>query len=125
MAGQTIILRGPEQKKLAHLLIDKAPLNAILNIREYKRTLEQNAKMWSMLSDISRAKPRGLVYTTDTWKAIFMNACNHEIEFINGLDGEPFPLGFKSSDLTVPQMSDLITFLYKTGDEWGIQWSEV
>ena len=124
MSGQTVILRGLDQRSLAKRLIDAAPVDAVVNIREATRTDPQNDKMWAMLSDVSRAKPQGKRYTSDDWKAIFMNACGWEVQFIEGLDGRPFPSGFRSSRLTVRQMADLITFIQAYGDQHGVRWSE-
>ena len=124
MAGQTVILRGDVQRHLAKQLIDKAPVDAVVNVREAKRTLDQNAKMWAMLSDISRAKPGGICYTTDEWKSVFMSACGHEVQFLQGVDGKPFPAGFRTSQLTVAQMRELIEYLYWYGAEHGIRWSD-
>jgi hypothetical protein len=124
MTGHTIIIRGPSQRTLAKRLIDEAPIDAVVNIREAKRSAEQNDKMWAMLGDVSRAKPEGRRYTTDDWKAVFMNACGWEVMFLEGLDGRPFPAGFRSSKMTVRQMADLITFIQAYGDQHGVAWSE-
>lgn len=124
MTGQTIILRGASQRDMAKRLIDKAPDNAVVNIREATRSLDANAKLWAMLSDISRAKPEGRTMTAELWKAVFMQACGHEVQFLNGLDGLPFPAGFRSSRLTVRQMADLISFVAAYGDQHGVKWSE-
>lgn len=122
--GQTVRLIGEQQRKLAHDLIDRAPAGAVVNIAEAKRTLDQSAKMWAMLSDVSRSKPDGRVHTADVWKALMMSACGYEVQFLMGLDGNPFPHGFKSSNLRKGQMHDLITFIQAYGDEKGVRWSE-
>jgi hypothetical protein len=124
MAGQTIILRGPHQRDLARSWIDIAPQNAVVNIREEARNKDQNAKMWAMLSDISRAKPEGRLHTPEMWKALMMKACGHEVQFLNGLDGEPFPAGFRSSKLSKGQMRDLIEFIAFYGAQHGVKWSD-
>lgn len=62
MAGQTIILVGAAQRNLAKSLIDQAPRGAVVNVREATRNRDQNAKMWAMLSDVSRAKPEGRMW---------------------------------------------------------------
>ena len=124
MAGQTVILASVSQRGLAHKLIDSAPVGAVVNVREATRNREQNARMWAMLSDVSRAKPDGRTHTPEVWKALFMHALGHETRFEMGLSGEPFPIGFRSSRLTVRQMADLITFIAEYGDRHGIQWSE-
>ena len=125
MAGQTVILAGLSQREFAKSMIDAAPVNAVLNIREATRTKEQNDKMWAMLGDVSRAKPEGRHWTTDTWKAAFMHSLGHQCQFAEGLDGSgPFPIGFRTSHLTVKQMIDLIEVIYEYGARHGVQWTE-
>lgn len=123
MSGQTIILSGPYSRQRAHQLIERAPDGLVVNVRQPKRSDDQNAKMWAMLSDISRAKPEGRRHTPDDWKAIFMHACGWEVQFVEGLDGRPFPQGFRSSQLNKGQMADLITFIGAYGDQHGVVWT--
>ena len=124
MTGHTVILHSDSQRQFAHELINKAPSGYVVKLSEPKRTLEQNDKMWAMLTDISKRKPEGICETPDTWKAIIMNACGHDCQFIQGLDGKPFPAGFRSSRLTKAQMSDMIEFMFEYGARHGIEWSE-
>lgn len=124
MAGQTVILEGPRSRALARSLIERAPDLAVVNIREATRSGEQNAKLWAMLSDVSRAKPGGRMHTPDVWKALFMNAAGYEVAFETGLSGEPFPIGFRSSRLNKRQMSELIEFILAWGSEQGVAWSD-
>lgn len=124
MSKQTLILSNPVVRQRAHRLIDEAPDGYVVRIGEATRSGIQNAKMWAMLADVSRAQPMGRKHTPDDWKAIFMNACGWECQFIEGLDGRPFPQGFRSSNLTVRQMSDLIEFIGAFGAEHGVRWSE-
>lgn len=93
-------------------------------IREPTRNLDQNAKMWAMLSDISKAQPEGRKHSAEVWKALFMHALQYEVRFEMGLNGEPFPVGFRSSRLSKRQMADLITFIAEYGDRHGVRWSE-
>lgn len=121
---QVIHLRGDRQRELAKSLIDKAPDNSVVKISPEKRSDDQNAKMWAMLSDVSRSKPEGRRHIPEVWKCLFMQACGHEVTFEHGLDGRPFPLGFHSSKLTKAQMSDLIEFIYSYGAKHGVRWSD-
>lgn len=124
MAGQTIILCGPSQRQNAHRLIDLAGDDFVVNIKEPTRNISQNDKMWAMLSDVSRAKIEGRQWTTDTWKAAFMQSLGHQCRFAEGLDNSgPFPVGFRTSRLSVREMADLITVIYEFGDRHGVQWT--
>lgn len=122
--SQVVHLRGEYQRNLAKSLIDKAPDNAVIKISPERRSDDQNAKMWAMLSDVSRARPEGRRHIPEIWKCIFMAACGHEVAFEQGLDGRPFPIGFHSSKLTKAQMSDLIEMIYSYGAQHGVKWSD-
>lgn len=89
------------------------------------RTVDQNAKLWSMLNDVARAAPEGRNWPPETWKAAFMHFLGHQVMFAEGLDNTgPFPLGFRSSKLTVRQMIDLIDCIYEYGGRHGVEWRE-
>lgn len=124
MRGQTIRLATEAQRHLAKRLVDIAPQGAVVNIQEARRTSDQNAKLWAMLSDVSRSKPEGRAHTPEVWKALFMNACGHAVQFETGLSGQPFPVGFRSSNLTKREMIDLIDFIGSYGSAHGVRWSD-
>jgi hypothetical protein len=122
--AQTILLRGPSQRQLAKQLVEQAPADAVVTIRPATRTLEQNSRLWAMISDVSRAKPEGRTHTPEVWKCLFMSACGHAVQFETGLDGKPFPVGFSSSRMTKAEMSDLMEFIAEYGSRHGVVWSE-
>jgi len=122
--AQTIIIRGQSQRDLAKDLIDKAPVDAVVQISPAKRSLDQNAKMWACLSDISRSKPEGRTLKPEQWKAAFMSAIGHEVKWINGIDGHPpFPDDQRSSRLSKEEMADLLTFILEYGDRHDVRWT--
>jgi hypothetical protein len=116
-----VILRGDQQRILAKRLIDRAPPNYVVRVDEPKRTGDQSDKMWAMIGDIWRAKPMGRRHTPDDWKAILMNACGWECQFLEGLDGRPFPSGFQSSKMTKSQMSYLLEYMTVFCAEHGVE----
>jgi len=120
--GQTIRLIGQMQRDMAKRLIDLAPDGAVVNVQEAKRTTDQNAKMWAMLSDISRAKPDGRKMAPELWKAAIMASFGYELRFELDLDGRPFPAPFSTSALSVAEMRDLIEFMYSRFPD--VRWSE-
>jgi len=123
--SQTVILRSSHQRALAKRLIDAAPDGAVVTVKDATRNLDQNSRMWASLSDVSRAKPEGRMWPPETWKAAFMHSLGHQVIFADGLDGSgPFPVGFRTSRLSVKRMADLITVIQEYGDRHGVQWSE-
>jgi hypothetical protein len=122
--GQTVRLVSDHARKIAAELAFKAPHGSVANFRPPTRTVDQNSLLWSLLSEVSRAKPDGRTHTPDIWKCLFMQACGHAVQFETGLDGAPFPLGFRSSRLTKAQMTDLIEFILQYCAEKGIETHE-
>jgi len=120
-----IYLVGKSQRAYAAEALAGAPDRAVVSITAEKRTTPQNAKMWAMLQDVARASPEGRNWTSDTWKAAFMQSLGHQCQFADGLDGSgPFPVGFRSSNLSVQQMRDLIEVIYEYGARHGVEWRE-
>jgi len=124
-AGQTIRLISDINRARASRWCQTAPHGAVVNIREATRTGEQNARMWAMLSDVSRAKPEGREMTPDVWKSLFLHSLDHAQRFEMALDSKGMvPVGFRSSRLNKQQMSDLIEMIYEWGARHGVEWSE-
>ena len=123
MTPQTIIVTTNQSRAIAAHVILAAPDGSVVTIKPPKRSLPQNAKFHAMLSDVSRAKPGGRMHTPDTWKALILHACGHAVQFETGLNGQPFPIGFRSSRLSKSEMADAITFLLKWGDDNGVKWT--
>lgn len=119
------VLISPRVRQNAVNAILEAPEGYTVTIAEPKRSLDQNAKLWTMLGDVARTKPEDRNWTAETWKAAFMHYLGHQVMFCEGLEGTgPFPMGFRSSRLSVKQMADLITCVQEYGDRHGVKWTD-
>ena len=121
---KTVILVGERQREYAQELLAQAALGEMVTIKPQTRTGEQNALLWALLTDLSKSKPNGREHTPDTWKLLVMHACGHACQFEIGLNGQPFPTGFRSSQLTKAQMSDLIEWIHAYAAEAGVTLGE-
>lgn len=98
----------------AHQGVDRAPVGWVLELREPKRTDEQNAALWGLLHQIQRQRPThlGVKMTAELWKAVFMDALGSEMRMMPKLDGEGFfPLGHSTSKLTKGEFANLLTLI--------------
>ena len=120
MSKHLVILHSRYDRERAARAIAAAPVGSVVEVRAPKRTSDQNSMLWSALSKISMAKPQGRHHTPEVWKCLFMHAAGHAVQFEPGLDGSPFPIGFRSSKLTKEQCSNLIEFILAYAAEQGI-----
>lgn len=113
MSRHTLKLNGANR----HLAIEgvkRAPNGWLLELREPTRSTEQNAALWSLLTQVHRQRPthNGVKMTPELWKAVFMQAWGAEVVFLPTLEGDGmFPAGHRSSHLTVGEMSTLLEFI--------------
>lgn len=125
MTPQKFRLVNDRVRANASRAVAEAPNGFVVTIAPQKRSTDQNAKLWAMIGDVAKAKPEGRQWAPETWKAAFMHYLGHQVQFCEGLDNSgPFPLGFRSSQLTVRQMADLITCIQAYGDEHGVVWTD-
>jgi hypothetical protein len=104
-------------------LIAKAPDRWSVTFAPPKRTDEQNKRLWAMLNEVAhKARLRGVKYDAYDWKVLFMQALKGELRLAPALDGQGMvPLGYRSSQLTISQMSDLIALMQAWCAENGVE----
>ena len=87
-----------------------------------RRSSEQNAKMWAMLTEIAASgELRDQRWTPDQWKSIFMQSLGHPVEVLPSLDGKSwFPASLSSSRLSKGQMAEMIECMLAWGTENGV-----
>ena len=110
-----------EREKVARWAMT-APTGTRCEFKEAKRSTDQNAKMWALLTEIAQQVPyHGLRLTADDWKLIFLDALKREVRMVPNLDGNGFvSLGRSSSDLSKAEMSDLIELIGAFGASHGV-----
>ena len=123
MTGQTVILRA--NRETAHRIVDVAPPGSVMTVSKPRRTVDQNAKLHAMISDVARAKPEGRDYPVEVWKPLFMAMCGHKVRFEPALDGNGVvPIGFRTSRLDKEQCAELIDAVDAYAAEHGIELQE-
>jgi hypothetical protein len=121
----SVRLTGDVQRAHAKRLIDEAPAGWVMKLGAETRRDAQNRKLWPMLQDIQRQVPGFDTYSTEDIKHRFLNALGTEMRFLPTLEGEGmFPVGMRSSTLTVQQFAALIELLYQFGAKHNVRWSD-
>jgi len=94
--------------------VQRAPDGYVLELREARRSDDQNRALWSLLNQIQRQRPihNQVRMTPEMWKAVFMHAAGVEGVFLPTLDGGGlFPAGFRSSKLTKGEFTALVELI--------------
>lgn len=109
-------------------LVDWDKWEVVLRPVRSRRTLEQNSRMWAMLTDIAEQLPWSvdgkLVYISkEDWKDLLTAALDGEMRVAAGINGGIVLLGRSTRKMTIQQMSDLIEMMQAFGAERGIRFS--
>lgn len=102
-----------------------APEGSIAEFKDATRTLEQNAKMWPMLEDISKQVEWYKNWLTqDEWKDFF-SAIILKQKVVPNMEGTGFiAVGGRTSKMGKKMFSDMIELMYAFGSEHDVIWSE-
>ncbi len=126
MSGiQPIKLIGPMQRNHAIRMIQQADDGCVVRIDEETRSIEQNRKMWPMLTDLAKQIIwHGVRLTNAEWKD-FATATLKSQKMIPNLDGDGFiAVGGKTSTMSKKLFADLIEIIYMIGARNEVVWSE-
>lgn len=127
MSRLAFTLHTPEQRTKVARMVAELPKFSRVEIKGPARTLKQNSKLWPMLTDIAeQCEWAGKTRTPEDWKDLFTAAVKVAagMEAVPGLEGGLMILGLHTSDMSVEEMADLITYMLKWGDENGVVWSD-
>src|SRR3972149_2284667 len=127
----TMQLNNEQQGHLAAQTIwrtAKAHLSAgqrmVLERRPQTRSTAQNARLWAMLTEISKQVDwYGKKLSADDWKNVFSSSLR-KLEVVPNLDGTGFvALGMSTSKMTIAEMCDMQTLMESFGAEKGVKFS--
>lgn len=111
----------PKTRDLAASVVLGAPDGWVVTVKEEKRRDAQSRLFWEVMGDLAKAEPNGRRWTKETWRDAILHARGHQVQFAESLDGSgPFPVGFRSSHLSVRQMSEVLEYAFAYGAERGV-----
>lgn len=95
----------------------------VLEIKPQTRSLEQNARLWAMLTEISsQVDWYGRKLTPEEWKHVFSASLKKQ-DVVPGLDGGFVVLGLSTSKMTKAEMCDLQSLMEAFGAERDVRFS--
>lgn len=118
-------LVSPSVREAAVKAVREAPEGYLCTIQEPKRSLLQNARMWALLTDVSKQVDwYGRKLTPDEWKDV-LSASYRKQDVVPGIDGTGFVvLGMRTSQMTVGEMHELQLVIEAFGVSKDVKWSQ-
>lgn len=101
---------------------------AELIVADPRRSLDQNARLWAMLSDVSRQVDWMVdgelrKVAPEDWKSIFTAALEGETRMARGLNGGTVMLGSSTSRMSKKTMTDLQELISAFGAERAVRFT--
>jgi hypothetical protein len=125
MSKALLVLANDSFRAKAKRWIDGVPVNTRITFQEPKRSLEQNAKLWAMLTEVSgHVVWYGQKLSADDWKDVF-TASLRKARVVPGLDaGTYVPLGMRTSDMSKQELGELLELVAAFGAQHGVEFHE-
>jgi len=122
---QLFILIHDNARRSAQQAINLADKGSVVEIKPATRSLEQNSRLWALLTDISKqVEWYGRFLQPDDWKNIFTASLRKQ-DVVPNIEGNGFVmLGTSTSKMSIQEMIDLQTLIEAFGSERGVKWSE-
>lgn len=104
-------LVNEDVRKLACTYILSSPDGYIVTIAEPTRNLDQNAKLWALLTEVSaQVNWHGNHLTPEEWKFVFGAALKKQ-KVVPGIDGGFVVCGQSTSNMSKSEFSEMIELI--------------
>lgn len=115
-------------RQMAMRALQWAPDGFVVEIKPRTRTLDQNARLHAMFSDLERqATLHGRKLSADQWKVVMISghavATGEGADVLPGIEGEFVNIRESSARMGVRRMASLIDYMEAWGTQQGVQWT--
>lgn len=127
---QTFILINDRVRQNALAAFYNADDGAVVTIGPKTRSLDQNAKLHAILTDLAKSPVTwaGKRRSVEEWKALIISghsvATNHGGEVVPGIENEFVAIRESSASMSVARAASLITYLLAFCDTNGVELTE-
>ena len=95
----------------------------VVEVKEKTRSVEQNSRLWAMLTDVSRQVDwYGKKLTPEEWKDVF-SASHKKHKVVPGIDGGFVVVGASTSKMTIREMGELMELIDAFGAQQGVRFT--
>jgi hypothetical protein len=125
MARAVVQIKSKADRNLIERWAHGVPDGTTVEFRAPRRSIDQNALMWSLLGQISKQVDwYGQKLSSEDWKDV-LTASLRRTRVVPGIDVGTFvPLGMRTSQMTKEEISDLLELIMAFGAEKGVAFRE-
>lgn len=121
---QRFILSHDTARQRALSAVANAPDGMVVEIKPPTRSLEQNALLWPLLTELSQQVDwYGHKLTPEEWKDALTAGLKKQ-KVVPGIDGGFVVIGAHTSKMSKAEFSDLVELIFSFGAEHGVKWPE-
>lgn len=126
MSRAIVTIKGRADRNLIERWAHGVPEGTTVEFRAPRRSIDQNALMWSLLQQISKQVDwYGQKLSSEDWKDV-LTASLRKTRVVPGIDAGTFvPLGMRTSQMTKEEISELIELIYAFGAERSVHFHEL
>ena len=118
---QRYIMSHELARQRAIQAVQSAPAGHVVTIKEPTRSLDQNALLWPLLTELSeQVNWYGQKLEPDEWKDV-MTAGLKKQKAVPGIDGGFVMVGSRTSKMSKAEFSDLVELIYAFGAQHGVK----
>lgn len=117
------ILVNNQVRENACEAIRSAHDGTIVTLKPLTRSLDQNRRLWALLTDVSRQVDwYGRKLSPEEWKCVFTASLRKQ-DVVPGIDGGFVVLGLSTSKMGVKEMADLQELISAFGAQHDVKWT--
>jgi len=126
MSRAVVQIRADADRNQIATWARNVPVGTTVEFRAPRRSLDQNALMWSLLGQISKQVDwYGQKLSSEDWKDV-LTASLRRTRVVPGIDAGSFvPLGMRTSQMSKAELAELIELIYAFGAEHSVQFREL
>jgi hypothetical protein len=126
MTRAVVQIKADADRNIVARWARNVPVGTTVEFRAPRRSLDQNALMWSLLGQISKGVDwYGQKLTSEDWKDVLTASLRHA-RVVPGIEAGSFvPLGMRTSQMTKEEVSELVELIYAFGAQHGVKFREL
>lgn len=122
MGRAVLVLANDQIREKAIAWVRQAKQFSRITFQGPRRSNDQNSLLWVWLTALAeQLEWGGQKWMTDDWKDYFMHSLKREARWMPNEEGGQVPVGMRSSELSIEEMSFMLEIVMEFGARHGVE----